>query len=69
MNINELYSLWCEKAVDDPDLKQELISVADDSEGINDRFYRNLEFGTGGLTAVLKMKVYCTNGFIMLMDN
>ena len=53
MNINELYSLWCEKAVDDPDLKQELISVADDSEGINDRFYRNLEFGTGGLRGVI----------------
>ena len=63
MNINELYSLWCEKAVDDPDLKQELISVADDSEGINDRFYRNLEFGTGGLRGVIgagtnRMNIY-----------
>ena len=57
MNINELYSLWCEKAVDDPDLKQELISVADDSEGINDRFYRNLEFGTGGLREIARAHV------------
>lgn len=72
MNINELYSLWCEKAVDDPDLKQELISVADDSEGINDRFYRNLEFGTGGLRGVIgagtnRMNIYTvrrvTQGF------
>ena len=72
MNINELYSLWCEKAVDDPDLKQELISVADDSEGINDRFYRNLEFGTGGLRGVIgagtnRMNIYtvrrATQGF------
>ncbi len=72
MNINELYSLWCEKAVDDPDLKQELISVADDAEGINDRFYRNLEFGTGGLRGVIgagtnRMNIYtvrrATQGF------
>ena len=72
MNINELYSLWCEKAVDDPDLKQELISVADDSEGINDRFYRNLEFGTGDLRGVIgagtnRMNIYtvrrATQGF------
>lgn len=72
MNINELYSLWCEKAVDDPDLKQELISIADDTEGINDRFYRNLEFGTGGLRGVIgagtnRMNIYtvrrATQGF------
>lgn len=72
MNINELYSLWCEKAVDDPDLKQELISIADDAEGINDRFYRNLEFGTGGLRGVIgagtnRMNIYtvrrATQGF------
>lgn len=72
MNINELYSLWCEKAVEDPDLKQELISVADDAEGINDRFYRNLEFGTGGLRGVIgagtnRMNIYtvrrATQGF------
>lgn len=72
MNINELYSLWCEKAVDDPDLKQELISVANDAEGINDRFYRNLEFGTGGLRGVIgagtnRMNIYtvrrATQGF------
>lgn len=72
MNINELYSLWREKAVDDPDLKQELISVADDAEAINDRFYRNLEFGTGGLRGVIgagtnRMNIYivrrATQGF------
>ncbi|MGN1480486.1 MAG: phospho-sugar mutase, partial [Porcipelethomonas sp.] len=72
MNINELYALWCEKACDDPDLKQELLSVADDAEGINDRFYRNLDFGTGGLRGVIgagtnRMNIYtvrrATQGF------
>lgn len=72
MNINELYDLWCEKAVDDPDLKKELADVKNDAEGINDRFYRNLEFGTGGLRGVIgagtnRMNVYtvrrATQGF------
>ena len=72
MNINELYSLWCEKAVDDPDLIKELESIKDDAEGINDRFYRNLEFGTGGLRGVIgagtnRMNIYtvrrATQGF------
>ena len=66
------FTAFGEKAVDDPDLKQELISVADDSEGINDRFYRNLEFGTGGLRGVIgagtnRMNIYtvrrATQGF------
>ena len=49
----ELYQLWCEKAVDDPDLQEELKSVAGDEEAIIDRFYRDLEFGTGGLRGVI----------------
>ena len=49
----ELYSIWCEKAVDDADLQAELAAIADDAEAINDRFYRDLEFGTGGLRGVI----------------
>ena len=47
MNEKELYELWCEKAVDDPDLRTELTSIAGDDEAIKDRFYRDLEFGRG----------------------
>lgn len=72
MNINELYKLWCEKAIEDTDLKKELCDVKDDAEAINDRFYRNLEFGTGGLRGVIgagtnRMNIYtvrrATQGF------
>ncbi|MGN0692312.1 MAG: phospho-sugar mutase [Oscillospiraceae bacterium] len=61
MNEKELYALWCEKAVDDPDLQTELKSIADDDEAIKDRFYRDLEFGTGGLRGVIGAGSYRMN--------
>lgn len=62
-DIKELYDLWLEKATADPDLKTELESVSGDDEEIKDRFYRDLEFGTGGLRGVIgagtnRMNVY-----------
>ena len=53
MNENELYTLWCEKAVDDKDLIVELNEIKNDYEAIKDRLYRNLCFGTGGLRGVI----------------
>lgn len=63
MNQMELYRRWVLKAVDDADLQAELSSIENDSEAINDRFYRDLEFGTGGLRGVLgagtnRMNIY-----------
>lgn len=62
-NTTELYNEWLEKAVKDPDLKTELENVKGKDEEINDRFYRDLEFGTGGLRGVIgagtnRMNVY-----------
>ena len=62
-DINKLYSLWCEKAVADPDLQAQLAAVKGKDEEINDRFYRNLEFGTAGLRGIIgagtnRMNVY-----------
>lgn len=62
-DIQKMYELWLDKAVADPDLKVELESVSADEEGKNDRFYRDLEFGTGGLRGVIgagtnRMNVY-----------
>ncbi len=53
MTETELYQLWCENAVEDTDLIKELKSISEDKEAISDRFYRDLEFGTGGLRGVL----------------
>ena len=63
MSVMELYKVWCDHATDDMDLQTELQSVAGKEEEIRDRFYRDLEFGTGGLRGVLaagtnRMNIY-----------
>jgi phosphoglucomutase len=49
----ELYNLWCEKATEDTDIVKELENIKDDEDAIKERFYKNLEFGTGGLRGVI----------------
>ncbi len=72
MTEMELYKLWCEKATEDTDLQTELAGIKDNIDDINDRFYRDLEFGTGGLRGVIgagtnRMNIYtvrrATQGF------
>ena len=63
MNTSELYSLWLEKAVDDPDLIAQLKGIEGNDDEIYDRFYRELEFGTAGLRGVIgagtnRMNIY-----------
>lgn len=65
-DINALYSLWCEKAVADKDLTDELKSIEGNNDEILDRFYKNLEFGTAGLRGVIgagtnRMNIYTVN--------
>lgn len=49
----ELYQQWLDLAVDDPDLQAELKDISGDADAITDRFYKDLEFGTGGLRGVI----------------
>ena len=61
--FEEKYKLWCEKAVGDPDLVSELKAIKGNEEAISDAFYKDLEFGTGGLRGVIgagtnRMNVY-----------
>ena len=62
MDIQSRFTLWKEKAVDDPDLTAELSALTEEKE-IFERFYRDLEFGTGGLRGVIgagtnRMNIY-----------
>lgn len=64
--IKELYELWCEKTEGNAELKDELVAIAGKDDEISDRFYRALEFGTGGLRGVLgagtnRMNVFTVN--------
>ena len=57
----ELYQLWCDHASEDPDLVQELQQIAGDEDAIRERFYQDLEFGTGGLRGVIGAGTYRMN--------
>ncbi len=51
--IKEKYELWCKKAIGDPDLISELKAMEGNDELISEAFYKDLEFGTGGLRGII----------------
>lgn len=61
--IQEEYIRWLKYAVEDKDLIEELKEMQEDGAKQEDAFYRNLEFGTGGLRGVIgagtnRMNIY-----------
>lgn len=63
MTIQENYRRWLAETREDAALNGELLAIAENESEIGDRFYRELEFGTGGLRGVLgagtnRMNVY-----------
>ena len=53
MSYKAIYEKWLVDPVIDNVTKSELIGIASNEKEIEDRFYRELEFGTGGLRGVL----------------
>ena len=49
MNYLEEYKKWCESDEFDEETKKELYEIKDNPKEIEDRFYKELEFGTAGL--------------------
>ncbi|VYU63384.1 phospho-sugar mutase [Clostridium tertium] len=71
MQYNDKYNDWLNSTVINEEMKEELRNITDDKE-IEDRFYKDLEFGTGGLRGVIgagsnRMNIYtvakATQGF------
>ncbi|MGN0480384.1 MAG: phospho-sugar mutase [Lachnospiraceae bacterium] len=63
MSYMEVYKQWCSNPYFDEETRKELLSIADSTEEIQDRFYKDLEFGTGGLRGVIgngtnRMNIY-----------
>lgn len=63
MSYKEQYNFWLEDSYFDEATKKELQGIAADEKEIEDRFYRELEFGTGGLRGVIgagtnRMNIY-----------
>ena len=53
MNAAELYQKWLTDFADDAETVADLTAIKDNPAEIEDRFYRELEFGTGGMRGVL----------------
>ena len=53
MEYLEEYKRWCEGKEFDEETKKELLEIKDDEKEIEDRFYKELEFGTAGLRGVI----------------
>ncbi|OOM74345.1 phosphoglucomutase [Clostridium puniceum] len=77
MNYKEKYNTWINSDIIDEATKSELRSISDEKE-IEDRFYQDLDFGTGGLRGVIgagsnRMNVYtvaqATQGFANYLNN
>lgn len=47
------YEFWSRDPYFDEETHEELRKIAEDEKEINDRFYKDLEFGTGGLRGIL----------------
>ena len=63
MDYMKVYEQWCTDPYFDDETKKELLAIKDDKAEIEDRFYRQLEFGTGGLRGVIgagtnRMNIY-----------
>lgn len=53
MDYKKEYKKWCESPEFDEETKRELVSIKDNEEEIEDRFYKELEFGTAGLRGII----------------
>lgn len=63
MDYRDAYESWLKDDYFDEEIKKELREIAADEKEIEDRFYRELEFGTGGLRGVIgagtnRMNIY-----------
>ena len=63
MSYQEIYRQWCANEYFDAQTREELKSIEGNEKEIEDRFYQDLEFGTGGLRGVIgngtnRMNIY-----------
>ena len=63
MSYMDTYKKWCTDNYFDEETRKELLALEGNDAEIEDRFYRQLEFGTGGLRGVIgagtnRMNIY-----------
>ena len=65
MDYLKEYKKWCESDEFDEATKEELLKIKDDEKEIEDRFYKELEFGTAGLRGVIGAGTNRMNKYIV----
>lgn len=65
MDYLKEYKKWCESDEFDQATKEELLKIKDDEKEIEDRFYKELEFGTAGLRGVIGAGTNRMNKYIV----
>jgi len=63
MDYLKRYEEWCTSPSIDSETKEELLKLKGDEKEIEERFYKDLEFGTGGLRGIIgagtnRMNIY-----------
>ena len=63
MGYKETFDLWLNNDYFDQETKNELLAIRNDEKEVEDRFYKDLEFGTGGLRGIIgagtnRMNIY-----------
>ena len=63
MNYRDTFEFWLNDDYFDAKTKEELLAIRNNEKEVEDRFYKNLEFGTGGLRGVIgagtnRMNIY-----------
>ncbi len=63
MGYREVYDMWCTDEYFDESVRAELAAISGDEKEIEERFYRRLAFGTGGLRGIIgagtnRMNIY-----------
>jgi phosphoglucomutase len=63
MSYREMFDFWLNDSYFDEGTKQELLGIRNNEKEVEDRFYKELEFGTGGLRGVIgagtnRMNIY-----------
>nr|WP_317358923.1 phospho-sugar mutase [uncultured Tyzzerella sp.] len=53
MDYKNIYENWLKDDYFDNETKKELLNIKDNEKEIEDRFYKDLEFGTGGLRGII----------------
>ena len=74
MGYMETYKSWCDNEYFDEATRDELKSIAGNEAEIEDRFYKDLEFGTGGLRGIMgvgsnRMNIYTVGAATQGLSN